>query len=294
MEKKISCLTKIKTLYPDMTDSEKYIADYILDNPEEIYNLKIDTIAKKLSLSLPTVFRFAKKLGYDGFKDFKVDLIKEMAVGLNISIGGIEEGDLQKTTENIFQVMSKNIIETLNIIDYADLQKVIDILSSAKKIYFFGVSSSVSVAMDGYFKFIRAGYECHYNADSYTQRVLSTQTTKSDVSLGISFSGETADVVECLKQSKQNGSKTVCITTFMKSQITKYSDISLFTAPVQSLHQKIDLPSKMSMTAIIDTLYLNLVLKEREKVLRYISKSEGELKSFNDYIIKNKDFYSGD
>jgi len=130
--------------------------------------------------------------------------------------------------------------------------------------------------------------------DSYTQRVISTQASKGDVAMGISFSGESADVLECLKRSKANGAKTICITTFMKSPIIRYSDIRLFTAPVQSLHQKIDLPSKMSMTAILDAIYLNLVLKNRKRVLEYVSRSEEELKNYNDYILKNKEFNTGD
>lgn len=294
MNKKLTCVTKIKTLYPDMTESEKEIADFILNNPEEIYNLKIDTIARRLSISLPTVFRFAKKLGFQGFKDFKIELIKEMAVGLNISLGSIEETDLEKTTENIFNVMANNLKETLGIIDYKQLKKAIDFLAEAKKIFFFGVSGSVSVAMDAYSKFIRAGFDCHFNTDSYTQRVASTQMSKGDVAVGISFSGESADVVECLKQAKSNGSGTICITTFINSLVTKYSDVRLFTAPVQSLHQKIDLPSKMAMTAIIDAIYLNLVLKNREKVLKYVSRSEEELRDFNNYILKNKNFLTGE
>jgi len=143
MNQKISCITRIKTLYPEMTGSEKDIADYILNNPEEIYNLKIDTIANRLSISLPTVFRFAKKLGFKGFKDFKIELIKEMALGLNISVGNIEEGDLRKTTENIFKVMAGNIEETLDLLDYSNLEKAIESLHNARRTFFFGVSSSV-------------------------------------------------------------------------------------------------------------------------------------------------------
>ncbi len=288
MNDKISCLTKIKTLYPEMTDSEKSIADFILNHPEEIYSLKISNLARETGVSLPTVFRFTRTLGYEGFKDFKVNLVKDMAVGLNISIEDMDEGSLENLTRNIFEIVEKNLKETRSLIDYDSLARAIKGIVNAKRLIFFAVSSSLSVAFDSYSKFLRAGFDCLYDSDSYTQRIKSTQCRKGDVVIGISFSGESIEVIECLKNARENGAMAICITTFMKSTITKFADIKLFTAPVQSYYQKIDLPSKMSLTAILDVLYLNAVLHDRKKALKYISKSEEELNKFSKIIKSSK------
>jgi DNA-binding MurR/RpiR family transcriptional regulator len=290
MDKRINCLTKIKTYYPEMTDSEKNIADYILNNPEEIYNLKIDYLAEKLKVSLPTVFRFAKKLGYVGFKDFKVELIRDMAVGLSISMEDIEDESIENVTKNIFEKVNSNLKETLSLIDYKDIRKAVNLIANSKRLLFFAVSSSISVAFDSYSKFLRAGFNCLYDSDSYTQRIISTQCRVGDIAIGISFSGESIEVVECLKNARNNSANTICVTTFMKSPITRFSDIKLFTAPVQSYYQKIDLPSKMSQTAILDVLYINTVLEDRKKALKYISKSEEELNKFKNLLIKNNKY----
>ena len=288
MNDKISCLTRIKTLYPEMTDSEKSIADFILNHPEEIYSLKISALARETGVSLPTVFRFTRTLGYEGFKDFKVNLVRDMAVGLNISIEDIDGTSLENLTRNIFEIVEKNLKETRSLIDYDSLASAIKGIVNARRLIFFAVSSSLSVAFDSYSKFLRAGFDCLYNSDSYTQRIISTQCRKGDVVIGISFSGESIEVIRCLKNARENGAMTVCITTFMKSTITKFADIKLFTAPVQSYYQKIDLPSKMSLTAILDVLYLNAVLHDRKKALKYISRSEEELNRFNQIIKSSK------
>lgn len=288
MNDQISCMTKIKTFYPEMTDSEKSIADFILNHPEEIYSLKIGNLARETGVSLPTVFRFTQTLGYDGFKDFKVDLVKDMAVGLNISLEDTSGSSLENLTKNIFKIVEKNLKETRSLIDYEALSRAIKGIINSKKLIFFAVSSSLSVAFDSYSKFLRAGFDCLYDADSYTQRVMSTQCGAQDVAIGISFSGESMEVINCLKNARDNGATTICITTFMKSTITEFADIKLFTAPVQSYYQKIDLPSKMSLTAILDVLYLNAVLHDRKKALKYISKSEEELNKFNKIIKDSK------
>jgi len=200
----------------------------------------------------------------------------------------MDGGSLENLTQNIFEIVEKNLKETRSLIDYDSLASAIKGIVNAKRLIFFAVSSSLSVAFDSYSKFLRAGFDCLYDSDTYTQRIRSTQCRKGDVVIGISFSGESIEVIECLKNARENGAMAICITTFMKSTITKFADIKLFTAPVQSYYQKIDLPSKMSLTAILDVLYLNAVLHDRKKALKYISKSEEELNKFSKIIKDSK------
>ena len=279
---RINCLSKIKILYPEMTDSEKRIADYILDFPEKIYKISINDLAKIIDVSLPTVFRFAKTLGFEGFKDFKVELIKDMAIGLNISVENTEDSSIQNITNNVFQKDINNLKETLSIINYEDLEKAVDFILQSKNIIFFAVSSSISVAMESYSKFLRAGFSCQYNTDSYSQKILSLKANTYDTAIAISFSGESSDTVRCLKNAKENNVKTIAVTTFMKSSITKYADIVFLTAPLTSQYQKIDIPSKISQNALLDSIYLNVVIKNRQKSLKYISKVENELESLKE------------
>ncbi len=274
---KINSFTKIKALYPEMTNAEKNIADFILNNSEEIYTLKIQDLAKKSDVSLPTVFRFAKRLGFQGNKDFKIELIRDMGVSFHISPDGMEEDSVEGITNTIFEKEINNFQETLSNINYAEIKNAVQAIKGARRVIFFAVSSSLPVAFDFFWKFTFAGFSCFYNSDIYTQRIISSQCTKNDTAIGISFSGSSLETVNCLKTAKQNGAKTICVTTFIESPVTEYSDIKLFTAPVRSIFQKVDLPSKISQTAILDVLYLLVVLQNRERATRYISMSEKEL-----------------
>jgi len=277
MEHEINCITKLKTLYPDMTDSEKKIADYILNNPEEIYKLNINDLAQKNDVSLPTVFRFAKTLGFEGFKEFKVELIKNMAMGLNMAVDNADYGSTEGITRNIFEQHAKNLQETLELTDFNAIEKAVDLILGAKKIVYFAVSSSLSIAFESYSRFLRAGFNCYYNSDSYSQRVLSTQCGPEDVVIAISFSGESYEVIDCVKNAKANKAKTICFTAFMKSTLTDYADILLLTVPVKYKYQKIDIPSRTSIHALLDAIYLNVVTKNSEKAAGFLSKSEEEL-----------------
>lgn len=68
---------RIKTMYRDMNPKEKQIADYILENLKLVSRGTINDISSTLRIADSTVYQFTKKLGYDGFKDFKVHLLTE-------------------------------------------------------------------------------------------------------------------------------------------------------------------------------------------------------------------------
>ena len=73
----MSVMLKIKAIYRDCNQTEKKIADFFLENPKESSKMTINEIANQLKLADSTTFKFAKKLGYKGFRDFRNDLLTE-------------------------------------------------------------------------------------------------------------------------------------------------------------------------------------------------------------------------
>ncbi len=55
-----------------------------------------------------------KNLGFEGFKDFKVALIRDMAIGINIEAENIEDDSIESTTRNVFEKICSNLKETLS------------------------------------------------------------------------------------------------------------------------------------------------------------------------------------
>ena len=58
---------------------EKQAADYILSHMEEAAELPLDRLAHCAGVSQPTVLRMLKALGFDGYKDFRYQLVAELA-----------------------------------------------------------------------------------------------------------------------------------------------------------------------------------------------------------------------
>ena len=63
----------IKILYGEMGKAEKRIADWINENPGKLISLSIVELAEKCKCSEATIVRFAKRLGFSGYQEMKID-----------------------------------------------------------------------------------------------------------------------------------------------------------------------------------------------------------------------------
>ena len=61
-----------------LSKSEKWIALSVLNNPSKVINQSITSLAQEAGVSLPTVNRFCKKLGFDGYPSFKIQIAQEI------------------------------------------------------------------------------------------------------------------------------------------------------------------------------------------------------------------------
>ena len=58
----------------ELTKSERKLASIILKNPASVINENIAQLAKRAGVSEPSVFRFCKRFGAEGFPAFKLVL----------------------------------------------------------------------------------------------------------------------------------------------------------------------------------------------------------------------------
>ena len=263
MNKNIYCIDRIKLFYKDIFPAGKRISDYILDNSEEIFNISIKELAEKLKLNEATIFKFCKYLGYKGYKDFRVEFIKDFTLKSNIADNYFfkEEytGDVVK---DIFFRHINNLKDTLKNIDYDEFNQAVMSVKKAHRIIFFASGASLAVAFDSFTRFLLAGYNPILFFDQDSQRLLSGTLRKDDVAIGISLSGETISIINCMKNAKKNNAKTVCLTSFINSTITRFSDIKLFTIPIKSKYQRLDMNSRMAQMAILDCIFVKVVLNK--------------------------------
>lgn len=257
---------KIRSMYSSFSEKERLLAKYITNHPEKIIHGSITQIAHDLDLADSTVFRFCKKLGYEGYKDFKISMVSEFSdVAQNIHEKVSEMDDEETILNKVFESNVKTLQDSLKVIDKKDFIKAVDLITHANKIEFFGFGGSNVIAMDGYHKFIRTGLQVHSQIDSHFQLMSASQLKKGDVAILISHTGHSKDILELLELLKQNNVTTISITDLTQSSLSRDTDIVLHTLSEETDFRSEALASRIAQLSILDALYVNVMVALGDK-----------------------------
>ncbi|NWN98145.1 MAG: MurR/RpiR family transcriptional regulator [Bacillus sp. (in: Bacteria)] len=268
-----NCLGQIRSHYARLSEKEKKIADYILNNPENIIHSTINDVAEDLNVADATVFRFCKRIGFKGFQAMKITLAAEIIEPIQQIHEEISESDDERTVmEKVFQSNIHTLKSTLNLIDETAIEQAVDLLLKAGRVDFYGTGGSAVIAMDAYHKFIRTGIKVFTFMDSHFQIMSASQLTKHDVAVVISHSGTNKDTLNILKTAKKNGTKIIGITGYPKSPLAKNSDVVLYTSAEETEFRSEALSSRIAQLSLIDALYVNVMKLNKEKAKKSLDK----------------------
>jgi len=256
-------LANIKSLYPSLSEVEKKIADFILNQHESVIYMTVAQISKKIEVADSSIIRFCQKLGFNGFTQLKINIAKNIKKYEEPIPSDIVEGDDPYTvTKKVFASSSQALKDTLEVLDKNELSRAIEAITTAKRIEFYGVGTSASIAEDAYYRFMRIGYPAYVATDPFISTVSASMLDNECVAVGISHSGRTIDIIETLKIAKSKGAKTICITSFIESPITKVADIKLITATSETRFRKEATASRIAQIALLDSLHACAVLRK--------------------------------
>ena len=205
----------------EFTKSERKLASIILKNPAAVVNENIADLAKRACVSEPSVCRFCKRFGADGFPAFKL-LLSSLVSSSDIKkVDGIKSGD------SVSDVISKSIgkarSQLLNLernIDESLISRVIDVISQSRRLIILALGLSEFIAKDIHSRMLQFGFVTEVYTDRMSQELAVATLHSSDVALVICSSGEHPDLINIVKSVKQNGAVSVVLT----SDETKFKD----------------------------------------------------------------------
>ena len=268
--------------YGDLRRSEKKAADYIMKNMEQAAELSIDRLAEAAEVSQPTVLRMLRALGFSGYKDFRYQLVSELAQSESEPRGAAEPmfGYMlrkQDTLEEIPSYMTARAAgmmeETLKNLSVKTYRKAVDAIRKARLIDVYSVENSGVTAQDLLAKLLYLGLPCRYFSDAYYQRISAGSLTDKDVAVGISYSGASKDTVDAVRTAKRSGATTIVITNFHDSPICRYADILICTSQEQFIYGNA-IYSRMTQLLIVDMIYMGIIASDYEHYVELLDQGE--------------------
>ncbi len=271
------CLASLQAILDDLKPSQQKVAEYILAHPEEVVTLSVQRLAKRSGVSEATVVRLAQLLNFAGYQELKLriagDLTRSVAIGSyqEIMIGGSVESIVQAVSTNNIQ----SVQDTVSVLSVEEVKKAADALAAARKIDVYGVGASAVIASDLKQKLTRINMWCEAHSDFHAQLTSAVNLTKDDVAFGISYSGQTEDVIQSLSEAKQQGALIITLTKFGPSPVADLADIRLHTSSVEKSIRSGAMASRIAQLNVIDILFITIVSKLNEKVIPLLEKTRG-------------------
>ncbi|WP_046176271.1 MurR/RpiR family transcriptional regulator [Domibacillus indicus] len=252
-------LKKIDRQKSEMSEAERKVASFILNNAHLVPNMTTKDLSEKAGASEATVIRFCKTIGIGSYKSFKLMLVKELS---NTSID-VNDFSLLQSKDSPYELFNKvthvnrgALEAAVSALDRRELDKAIDVFLEADSILFYGVGGSGAAAADGHYKFAKLGFRTTMTPDFHFMLSVAAHLKKGDVFVGISTSGKTKDVLELARFAQVRGATVIAITNVGKSPLYKEADIVLGTPMVEHENRIGSIASKMVQMNMIDALYV--------------------------------------
>lgn len=248
----------IHSRYNTFTNTEKKVADYILQHMKEVIYMSITDLADACQVGESSVFRFCKTMNLKGYQEFKIVL----AHSVSLDDETPQLSNIITMQDNVkdlsSKVLSSNIqalTETYNLLAEQDIVSAVEAMIQAKRIHFFGVGSSSITALEAKNKFMRITNKTEFAGDSHLQIMSAALMEPGDVAIAISYSGSTKDTIAVAKLAKERGATVISITRFAKSPLRNFSDLTLLCGANEGPLQGGSLSAKLSQLYLLDLLY---------------------------------------
>lgn len=284
MSDDLDVMTELQRNYADLTQSQKRIAEAIVDNPEFVAFATVDKLSARLGIASSTIVRFAYRLGLDGYPELQErvrELVRSRFRGADEGAG--DEGAVahlgQGTAAASLRRDLDNLRHTIADLDGATIEKAIGLLTAAPRVFFTGGLASKALA----------DYAAHtLNRLRGNVRMLSTddasadilEMTADDVLVVISFPPYASQTLQVLKAAR---GRDVTIVGITDSPISPLGEVDVtLTARVSGIGPQ---NSLVAPVAVVNVLLNGVAANSPGSADRY-RQIFGLFDEWNSFVLK--------
>jgi len=262
-----------------MRKSERKVGQFVLAQPDEVIRMRIVDLAEQAEVSEPTVVRFCRAVGCDGFQDFKLALAQQLAS--SPSIGQIAVTDSDSTAEYSFKVFDSTVDSLLKVRDNLDLEmleRAVQALCAAKRVEFYGFGASAAVAFDAQHRFFRLQLATAAYSDPHLQNMSATSLSPDDVVVAFSQSGRTKALLDSIALVKTRGAKVIALAP-SQSPVAKAATIPITIDVKEDIQIYTPLSSRIAHLAVIDVLAIGVAQQKGPQLEEHLQLLQKNLDS---------------
>lgn len=263
-----------------LTPTEQQLGIAALAMGEDIRGLSIKEFAARTNVSVASVHRFCKKLGLEGFKDLKVELIR-----LTTEAGNRRDVDINfpfDATSTPAQVMERmeglyqtTLAETQELLDPAQLDYAAKLIANARQVDI--ITGSHNLYPAGMFRdrLLSAGKSttCYGGVEAQVRTAL-LASGPDHVAIVISYSGLAPNLREILPILSSRHVPVIVIGTPYCARIHPGFAAYLMVSDHESMtHRITQFASHIAVQYVLDSLYSSYFAKDYARCSEFLERS---------------------
>lgn len=257
-------LTLISQKQDELSRTEKVIARFILQNPEQSAMLTISRLAKLTDVGEATIVRFSKKFGFNGYQGLKGALRQRFSDALTAS-SRFEKFCIQDEAgvafvQNFIELQKGYIQKVEQVISSQNFKNFCNLIHGSNTIYLFedgGASASPGNTLE--FWLTRFGFDIK-RTESSGHRIFDQIINHSDndILLGFCFGKDNSDLIKLHSYCRKEGIPILLITDYPEGHTASLADhiLVLERGPLEIFHS-------MSVPVLVSEAIALLVAKNQ-------------------------------
>ncbi len=261
---------------------ETKLAQFALENVDFVVNSSIIELAERAGVSPPTVTRFCRRLGCQGYSDFKVQLAKMAYVGLRYLKPEAPTATAEEVASDIVSKAQNALFEVHRQLDLRTIEKAAQMLRGAEFIQAFGSSgNSAMIVNELHNRLFRLGCRINSSNDHGMNLMISAAAQPGTVVFGSSFTGRDMGLVHCLELLRQHAIPTIVMTQG-GSPVANTADLVIAIEMPEGKNIFRPTSTRYAYLAAIDILANMVAYADRNRALK-------SLRPIKEELVRNRD-----
>lgn len=286
-------LSRIEQAASDLSKSDQKIARKLLNEPERFIRESVRSVANEIGVSEPTVIRFCRTVGFEGFKDLKIQIAQDLAFrqALSDSQGGNAApqtgrsnlgGDASTVEDHVLRGASGALERARESYDSGAFSASSKAIAKASRVVVYGIGGSSGIlAEEMHNRLFRLSLASAKFIDSYLQRMCAATLVQGDVAIFISSTGRPRALLDSVELAKHYGATTIGITS-SDSHLGREVDICLNVNLTQSgVDEFQPNPMRFAQLYVIDCLAYQVAVELDERARSALRKTRASVASLH-------------
>ncbi len=215
MHPRRSLIDHMRQVLPGLSKSQRRVAETVLSDIDAATRVTTKELSERAGVSEPTIVRFARQMGSEGFTDFKIRLSQDFATGrmFTLSDPAVLPHDPVMIANQVYEATAQALAYSFAQRAPETLARAAAAIDAAQRVFCLGVGgSSANVAAEAANRLYR--FDVHASAliDPYAQTVAAALCGPKDALLIVSVTGKPASLLSSARLAQAQGAAVIAIT----------------------------------------------------------------------------------